>query len=346
LALGCCLGTVVVVLDTPYSLGSIFTWSTFPYQMRLSYNNLNTATVLTTLALLTPLAVTRSRMSSLSIRGGSLSTAAETSKVDEAAAQTQATSSIDVVFSDLDGTLIHYPKGPGDLSRLQNIRGMILLPPSSTGMIGVMSGRTLELCRDIRRKGVKFILVSGMRASTLLKRLPYLPKADAYCCEAGGRIFYPVTDERSNSLAISPFAFDGAESLDLEPFYLVEDMEWRREMEKSEAAGIHGYIGNEALVNDQSSEAIPLELREGILWSHARSLTARGFVTDLKGYSTCFRVNREHQTADVLPHFDSLASGQIPCPSELSTSSNLGCVDFYPSSSGKRNWYAPRSRCT
>jgi hypothetical protein len=309
--------------------------------MRLSYSNLNTATVLTTLALLTPLAVARSRMSSLLIRGGSLATAAVTSTFDEVAAKHPlATSSIDVVFSDLDGTLIHYPKGPGDLSRLKNTSGMILLPPSSTGMIGVMSCRTLELCRDLRRQGVKFILVSGMRASTLLKRLPFLPKADAYCCEAGGRIFYSVTDGRPNSLAISPFAFDGAESLDLEPFYLVEDMEWRREMEKSEAAGIDGYIGNEALFRDQS-EAIPLELRKGILWSHARSLAARGFVIDVKGYSTCFRVNRKHQTADVLPHFDSLASGQVPCPSELSTSSNLGCVDFYPASSGKRNWYAP-----
>jgi hypothetical protein len=307
--------------------------------MRLS---LHSATVLTTLALLTLQAVARSRMSSLSIRGGNLATAAETSTVDVVAKHPQATSSIDVVFSDLDGTLIHYPKDPDDLSRLQNTRGMILLPPSSTGMIGVMSSRTLKLCRDIRQ-GVKFILVSGMRASTLLKRLPYLPKADAYCCEAGGRIFYPVAGERPNCLAILPFAFIGADSQDLEPFYLIEDMGWRREMEKSEAAGIHGYVGNEALFGDQS-EAIPLEVREGILWSHARSLASRGFVIDMKGYSTCFRVNRKHQTAEVLPHFDLLASGQIPCPSELSTSSNLGCIDFYPASSGKRNWYAPR--CT
>ena len=35
------------------------------------------------------------------------------------------------------------------------------------------------------------VLLTGARTSTLLQRLPYLPAADAYVAENGGRIFYP-----------------------------------------------------------------------------------------------------------------------------------------------------------
>ena len=76
---------------------------------------------------------------------------------------------------------------------------ILKLPPSSTGMRGVISGRTLSLTQDIRKKGVKMILVSGMRASTLFSRLPYLPRADAYAVEVRsalrslGFIFVDVT---------------------------------------------------------------------------------------------------------------------------------------------------------
>ena len=33
--------------------------------------------------------------------------------------------------------------------------------------------------------------MTGARTSTLLQRLPFLPAADAYASENGGRIFYP-----------------------------------------------------------------------------------------------------------------------------------------------------------
>ena len=33
--------------------------------------------------------------------------------------------------------------------------------------------------------------MTGARTSTLLQRLPFLPAADAYVSENGGRIFYP-----------------------------------------------------------------------------------------------------------------------------------------------------------
>ena len=35
------------------------------------------------------------------------------------------------------------------------------------------------------------VLITGARTSTLLARLPFLPAADAYVAENGGRIFYP-----------------------------------------------------------------------------------------------------------------------------------------------------------
>lgn len=35
------------------------------------------------------------------------------------------------------------------------------------------------------------MLITGARTSTLLQRLPYLPSADVYVAENGGRIFYP-----------------------------------------------------------------------------------------------------------------------------------------------------------
>jgi hypothetical protein len=56
---------------------------------------------------------------------------------------------------------------------------------------GVISRRTLELCAVLRGCGARLAIVSGARTSTLLGRLPYLPAADAYVSENGGRIFYP-----------------------------------------------------------------------------------------------------------------------------------------------------------
>ena len=92
------------------------------------------------------------------------------------------------VFSDVDGTLVHYPD---DLSKEDNSL-LIHLPPSKTGTRGVISRQTLYLCQKLRsvNNGTPLILVSGMRTTTLFQRMPYLPTADAYVCESGGRIFY------------------------------------------------------------------------------------------------------------------------------------------------------------
>ena len=240
---------------------------------------------------------------------------------------------IGICFSDVDGTLVHYPADPSHRSADSN--SLIFLPPSSTGMRGVISSRTLRLAQRLRSEGqVRLVLVSGMRGTTLLKRLPYLPRADAYACDAGGRIYYPVDcsatsadDGRAyDGPIIQPVKFDGAASKDLEPFGIVEDEEWKRRMQSMDAAGADGYDDN-----------IPIVDRRGLLWDYARTLQSQGFVLDFKGYSTCFRVNRKQQRDDAIDDakFDSLMKGAPP--SGLATSVNLGCIDFYPSISGKRN---------
>ena len=78
-----------------------------------------------------------------------------------------------IVFSDLDGTLIHYPDDTSELFSDDEIERLVQLPESSTGMAGIISAETLRLCQEVRRNDVKLVLVSGMRTSTLLKRLPY-----------------------------------------------------------------------------------------------------------------------------------------------------------------------------
>ena len=241
-----------------------------------------------------------------------------------------------IVFSDLDGTLIHYPDNTSELFSDDEIERLVQLPESSTGMAGIISAETLRLCQEVRRNDVKLVLVSGMRTSTLLKRLPYLPRADVYCSEAGGRIFFAVKDYgQSDTLRVDPKPFYGALPRDLEPFFIAEDLEWRKKMERSDAAGVEGFLEMELNLT-KSETPVPISERDAALWQHARLLEDKGFVVDAKGYSTCFRVNRKNQSNAVA--FDALLEGKIPCPEGLKTSTNLGCVDFYPKGSGKKNW--------
>ena len=265
---------------------------------------------------------------------------------------------IKILFSDVDGTLVHYPEAiittTEDNIDAENGNRILKLPPSATGMQGIISSNTLKTCQDIRKQGVKLVIVSGMRTSTLLKRLPYLPLADAYCSEAGGRIFYarsnhdPTINNIKNvpTYTATPKKYDGADPADLKPFTIVEDMEWRREMEQPHAAGTDGYVGAEInLLQDSSnsnvSHPIPVSERAGKLWEFAHKLTAKGFVLDTKGYSTCFRVNKKQQTSVSQEDFERLLRGEciVACPTELATSTNLGCIDYYPVARGKKKWY-------
>lgn len=229
-----------------------------------------------------------------------------------------------VIFSDVDGTLVHYPSVPGDKPQDHILK----LPPSATGMQGIISTDTLVKCQQLRKGGRKLVLISGMRTSTLLKRIPFLPRADAYCCEAGGRIFYPSNpDEKGDSsVAVGSFeleSFEGADKSVLTPFELIEDNDWRNRIQ--EAAGPDGYA------------SVPYLDRKGLLWDFARTLTDKGFVLDTTGYSSCFRVNRKQQRDGMEEAFEALLSGSIEHPLGLATSTNLGCIDYYPIESGKKN---------
>lgn len=88
------------------------------------------------------------------------------------------------------GTLVHYCDGDASLPEV------IPLPASATGRMARISLETLRLAAQVRSKGTKLVLVSGTRYSTFAKRLPYLPRADAYVIENGGRVFYPEEKEK------------------------------------------------------------------------------------------------------------------------------------------------------
>lgn len=214
----------------------------------------------------------------------------------------------DIVFSDIDGTCVHYDMGetlvpfcaevdfegetPLGLERAEfqkdDARAWVLaLPESSSGSRGIISVDTLKAYARLQDFGCRVILVSGCRCSTLIQRIPYLPQADAYVCESGGRIFYPAQGGLS----------------------LVEDLVWRN--------------AHSSLPPVQPSTVAP-ETYSGDLWEFYRNLKSKGINIDSKNYSTAFRVK------------DKRVSGQ-DVPSSLAYSTNLGSLDIYPKTSGKLN---------
>ena len=75
------------------------------------------------------------------------------------------------------------------------MRRLVALPTSSTGTVGYVSLRALELLGRIRKEcGGSCYLVSGARTSTLAQRAPYFSHRgeaviDGYSSESGGRLF-------------------------------------------------------------------------------------------------------------------------------------------------------------
>lgn len=238
-----------------------------------------------------------------------------------------------IVFSDVDGTLVHYPRNnlheQPSAHAITSSNELIYLPPSKTGTRGFISERTLELCHQLRTGGnasspsssesntkVPLVLISGMRTTTLLQRLSYLPRADAYVSESGGRIFYPVALDHVDNIVT-----DGDAS-----FGLVEDLEWRNRISKLDAAGSDGFNN------------VPIQQRQGKLWKYASELMQRGYVLDTSGYATAFRINKKMQSTSAQNVFDTLLRTiRSEIPKELGHSTNLGCIDVYPRMSGKKN---------
>lgn len=139
---------------------------------------------------------------------------------------------------------------------------------------------------------------AGARLSTLLARLPFIPAADAYVCESGGRIFYPCTLD------------DGIPSA--APF--LEDIAWRSR--HAEVCGLPG------------EDTLPPERRTGTLWRYYGDIvdSAPQLKADAVSYTTAFRlkgpVNEVQRMLSALP-------------SGLATAANLGAADVFPATSGK-----------
>jgi len=217
-----------------------------------------------------------------------------------------------LLFSDLDGTCVHYSDSlPFTLSLVDDgspdiawnatfeegeSSAVLPLPPSSSGSQGIISTLTLQGYAQLRSRGVKLVLISGCRSSTLFERLACLPAADAYVCESGGRIFYPST--------ALPTAVG-----------LVEDKTWRL---SQKAAGPPG------------QEGVPVLERVGLLWDEYRRLSAQGLHLDARNYTTAFRVRVK------TPEDMKSASGDA-LPPGLAAAVNLGAVDIYPATSGKKS---------
>jgi hypothetical protein len=181
----------------------------------------------------------------------------------------------------------------------------------------------------ILARRVPLVLISGMRTTTLFQRLPYLPRADAYVSESGGRIFYPrsrTTISTTTTAAAAPIREKKKDKAEEDhiivhpisypnmppgydtPFALVEDMDWRDRVSQDDSAGPDGYDNIILVTNNltQLNDNVVIdERRRGRLWECARSLIDRGYIIDTEGYATSFRINRKQQTNDdLLQNFD------------------------------------------
>mmetsp|Transcript_20065 Transcript_20065/g.50806 ORF Transcript_20065/g.50806 Transcript_20065/m.50806 type:complete len:329 (-) Transcript_20065:1263-2249(-) len=218
-----------------------------------------------------------------------------------------------VVFSDLDGTLVHFERhfrdhgatltspadcapGHAQFEHAEEKRRCVLLPTSTMGP-GVMSLRTMDLITELRGAGVLFVYVTGARCSTLMERLPLMAPVDAAFGETGGRYL------TNNCSTLDPA--------------------WTAAME---------------VICGPSDSPDPPSERKGALWDWARFLTQRGFAIDARSYFFGFRVDLDKQATPALKDavaFHSLVKEHLPA--ELSMASNLGKQDFFPAISGKGN---------
>ena len=181
---------------------------------------------------------------------------------------------------------------------------LLELPESSSGSRGFIGLNALRLYRRIRDEGLLLVVISGCRYSTLLERLPFIPEADVYACESGGRIFY---NERG---------------------LLLEDLAWRRNM----AEQVKELERCKAAFKDR----FPAEMEGGSIKLDDRS------------YTTAFRVRRVDALVPVGGRDMEHKSGkrftrrvrewvEEGWAGVLHTTTNLGCVDVYPARSGKKN---------
>eukprot|EP00668_Euglena_longa_P029883 GGOE01037261.1.p1 GENE.GGOE01037261.1~~GGOE01037261.1.p1 ORF type:complete len:329 (-),score=73.41 GGOE01037261.1:234-1220(-) len=242
-----------------------------------------------------------------------------------------------VLFSDLDGTLVHFHHEIAAFAQVQSVPGrgpaepnvlytdvasgeqrLCFTLPSSTAGPAYVSLRTHELVRRLRTQGVLFVIVTAGRKSTLLARIPMLPIADVYVGELGGRI---LLNQRSALLfpeanSTVPVAPPPASCLAL-------DEEW-----SSQLSAVAGPLDSE----------VPPADRPGALWEVFRQLKAHGLTPDGNSYWGCFRVDAT-KSEQLTPHEAEAVLHQTcaALPPSVTSASNLGKVDFHPSCSGKGN---------
>lgn len=220
-----------------------------------------------------------------------------------------------IVFSDLDGTLVHFERHFSSDGSVVNIdqatntavyrsirgssegaeRNCRLLPTSTMGP-GLFSDKSAELIGKLRDAGVVFVYVTGARKSTMIDRLPLLAPADFAVAETGGRM-YITNGSTSQTPPLDP--------------------EWTARIERECGP-----------IEPQSSIPEPHE-RKGSLWDWYRELTARGIKCDTRNYTCCFRVNAADKEAELR---DAIAEA---LPANVECAQNLGKFDFFPKISGK-----------
>jgi len=170
-----------------------------------------------------------------------------------------------------------------------------------------------------------------------------------------GRIFYPKLNHLSKDRK-------DVDDLTIE---LTEDLHWRKLMSNSSAAGMEGFDTNHfgdvtyicrasgwSVLSQSPQPSSRKQTRfingstsknkSSALWNYGQKLEEeRGVVVDSQGYATMFRIKKKDQTRiDTDAGFvDSILIDGKDIPDGISYSTNLGCIDFYPSISGKKNWY-------
>lgn len=221
-----------------------------------------------------------------------------------------------VLFSDLDGTLVHYPKEIleyADISDADPSTNIVTITyrhtgefrecvtlTSKTGGSSYMSLRTKELIAELRATGVVFVIITGARTSTYISRGPHLPPADFEFFENGGR-----------KLA------DG-----------MLDPEWSDRFLPQ--------VGPIADRTNLLPELLPPEKRDGTLWNLYCEMVADGWKIDTRDYTTNFRVDVKKTDGKTAEDFQAVVERECS-RRNLASSFNLGKADIYPIGSGKAN---------
>ncbi|GJQ08680.1 hypothetical protein GpartN1_g471.t1 [Galdieria partita] len=213
-----------------------------------------------------------------------------------------------IVFSDLDGTLVHYPQELRRYSFVEELEDgkflvrykdsgeerICLALPSTTRGYSLISLETCQRIKEIRDKGMHFVYISGARTVTFERRRSFLPLVDFEVFENGG----VITQQGK------------------------VDLEWQQ--------NIFNFIGS------KYSLQTPVEERQGSLWDVYRLLSQKGFTLDVNGYLTQFRVRVPESNTRLAEEWSHLEP-EIQQKMNVQVVSNLNLLDVIPSVSGKEN---------